>query len=78
MFNCIAFGTRLRHARKKAGYTMTHAAQCVYISQSVINGQVTPTIDRVCALAELYGCSVDWLLGRTKLFVCGVDLAREV
>ena len=66
-FNSNGFGTRLRHARKKAGYTMDHAGQCVFISQSVIsryeNGEVTPTLDRVFALANLYGCSLDWLCG---------------
>lgn len=66
-FNSTAFATRLRHARKKAGYTMKHAGQCAYISQSVISryesGESLPTVDRVFALANLYGCSLDWLCG---------------
>jgi len=66
-FDSKVFGTRLRHARKKAGYTMEHAGQCAFISQSVIsryeNGEVTPTVDRVFALANLYGVSLDWLCG---------------
>ena len=66
-FDNKRFGVRLRHMRKKAGMTMEHVAQCAYISQSVIcryeSGEVTPTIDRVFALANLYGCSMDWLCG---------------
>lgn len=67
MFDYKGFGERLRQARNKAGYSTTQAANKAYISQSVVSryesGEVTPTIDRVCALAEIYGCSVDWLCG---------------
>lgn len=67
MFNPVIFGERLRQARENAGLTMNQANAKVYISQSVISryesGAVTPTIDRVFALAGLYGCSIDWLCG---------------
>ena len=66
-FDSKVFGTRLRHAREKAGMTMKHVEQCAFISQSVISryeyGEVTPTVDRVFALANLYGVSLDWLCG---------------
>lgn len=66
-FNHKGFGARLRHARKRAGMTMKHVEQCASISQSVISryeyGEVTPTVDRVFALANLYGVSMDWLCG---------------
>ena len=62
------FGHRLNQARVKAGFSMNQVSAKLYISQSVISryesGKVTPTIDRVCAMANLYGCSIDWLCGR--------------
>ena len=67
MFFHHDFCTRLRRARKKAGYTMTRAAERLYIQQSSISryerGVVFPTIDRVAEMANLYGVSIDWLCG---------------
>ncbi len=67
MFISRDFGRRLKQARKKAGLTMTQAGEKVYISQSVVSryekGESIPTIDRVLALANLYGVSIDWLCG---------------
>lgn len=67
-FDPVAFGERLRQARERAGLTMKQVNARVYISQSVISryesGEVTPTIERVFSLANLYGCSIDWLCGR--------------
>ena len=84
MFDCNAFGERLRQARKNTGLTMTQAANKVYISQCTISryesGEITPTIDRVCALAELYGCSVDCLCGNDGVTVImnGKELGKAV
>lgn len=68
MFNPVFFGERLRQARERAGLTMKQVNARVYISQSVISryesGEVTPTIERVFSLANLYGCSIDWLCGK--------------
>lgn len=67
MFLGMEFCRRLRNARKKAGYTMEHAAQCVYLSRDVIanyeSGRTIPPIDRVAAMASLYAVSIDWLCG---------------
>lgn len=68
MFFHRDFCERLRRARKKAGYTMIRAAEKLYIQQASISryerGVVYPTIDRVVAMANLYGVSLDWLCGR--------------
>lgn len=67
MFDSVAFGERLRQARINNGLTMVQVQEKLYISQGVLSryehGQVYPTIERVFELAELYGCSIDWLCG---------------
>ena len=70
MFDPVSFGRRLRQSREKANLTAKQVEALIYISQSVISryesGNVEPTIGRVFTLANLYGCSVDWLLGREE------------
>lgn len=67
MFDSVAFGERLRQARKNAGFTMMQVKDKLYISQGLISryehGLVYPPIERVFELANLYGCSIDWLCG---------------
>lgn len=67
MFDPVDFGERLRQARKNNRLTMTQVQDRLYISQGVLsryeNGLVFPTIERVFELANLYGCSMDWLCG---------------
>lgn len=67
MFDPVGFGKRLRQSRKHAGMSGKQVEALVHISQSVISryesSEVEPTVSRVFALAKLYGCSVDWLLG---------------
>lgn len=61
------FPQRLKYARKKAKYTMTRAAKKLGILQPTISryetGKSIPAVDRVAAMAELYGVSMDWLCG---------------
>lgn len=62
------FAFRLRQAREKAGMTRNRAATEVgtcgeYIYKAEC-GEIVPNIKRVVDLADLYGVSVDWLLGR--------------
>lgn len=70
MFDPVSFGRRLRQSREKANLTAKQVEALIYISQSVISryesGNVEPTIGRVFTLANLYGCSVDWLLGKDE------------
>ena len=67
MFIGMDFCRRLRHARKKAGYTLTQAAEKSYLSSGAIGhyekGIRVPPIDRVATMANLYGVSIDWLCG---------------
>lgn len=67
MFDSVSFGDRLRQARINNGLTMVQVQDKLFISQGVISryehGLVFPTIERVFELANLYGCSMDWLCG---------------
>lgn len=62
------FGERLRNIRKNAGMTQIQVAQKCGISQSNINTwencRSLPLPDGLKALADCFGCSVDYLLGR--------------
>lgn len=67
MFDPVAFGIRLRQARINSGFTMMQVRGRLYISQGMISkyehSLVFPPIERVFELANLYGCSIDWLCG---------------
>lgn len=62
-----AFGARLQEARMKTGLSTNRVSDIIGISQSTIsryeNARVVPTVDRLYAMAKLYGCSMDWLCG---------------
>ncbi len=66
-FDPVAFGERLRQARINNELTMMQVQDRLFISQGVLSryehGLVFPTIERVFELANLYGCSMDWLCG---------------
>ncbi len=59
--------TRLRELRKVKQYTQEAAAKSIGIGRSAYcayeNGENVPPADKLRALAELYGVSVDYLLG---------------
>lgn len=61
------FKYRLKRARRKAKYTMSRAAKKIGVQQATISryesGKTIPAVDRVAAMAELYGVSIDWLCG---------------
>ena len=67
MFFVEIFKERLKYARRKARYTMSRAAKKIGIQQATISryesGKTIPAVDRVAAMAELYGVSMDWLCG---------------
>ena len=62
---------RLREARLRCRYTQKFVAERVHISQSMIagyeSGYRTPNAEALLALAYLYQCSTDYLLGKEKL-----------
>lgn len=67
MLDVKRFGERLAQARKNAGLTTLGVASVLYTDASVITryekAEHYPNICRVVELAELYGCSIDWLCG---------------
>lgn len=67
MLDMVKFGDRLRQARKKTGMDTNDAAYALSTSETLISryecGHVNPGLVRVCEMAELYGCSIDWLCG---------------
>ena len=62
---------RLREARLRCRYTQKFVAERVHVSQSMIagyeSGYRTPNAETLLALAYLYQCSTDYLLGKEKL-----------
>lgn len=62
------FCDRLRDARKEAGYTQDQvAAKLETVKEYVYkveNAQTCPSIAKVCAMADLYNVTIDWLCGR--------------
>ena len=65
--NQKAFGARLQEARMKTELSTNQVSAMIGVSQSTIsryeNAKIFPTVDRLYDLANLYGCSMDWLCG---------------
>ncbi len=65
----MSLGERLRQARESKGWTQVYVAKLLGItSQALSNyerGERDPDTPLLNRLAELYGVSADWLLGRT-------------
>ena len=63
------FGKRFRECRKAAGLKQTAAAKLMGITQGAISfyerNERQPTADIVIKMAEVYDCSIDYLLGVT-------------
>lgn len=61
---------RLRQARDEAGYKQVDAAKKLGISNGTLSGYERsyrdPDTDILNEMAELYGVSVDWLLGKSN------------
>lgn len=64
----VNFAERLKDIRKASGMTQMQVAAKSGLSQSNINtwerGRSMPLPDGLIALADCFGCSVDYLLGR--------------
>ncbi|MFD1066960.1 helix-turn-helix domain-containing protein [Oceanobacillus locisalsi] len=60
---------RLREAREKAGLKQIEASKLLGISNGTLSGYEReyrdPDTDSLHKMAELYGVSVDWLLGKS-------------
>ena len=68
--NMERMASAMRGYRVMARYTQDEAAQAVNISRVTLssyeNGAVAPQVDIAWALAELYGVSLDELVGYRK------------
>lgn len=64
------FCHRIRQARLDAGIHLNRAAAGIGTTPSLIGayerGAVVPSIARVYEMAQMYGCSIDWLVGGAK------------
>lgn len=65
----MALGEKLTQARKAAGLTQADVAAKLNVSRQAVSrwesGDTTPSVDKLKALAKLYGVSLDWLFGDT-------------
>lgn len=67
----MSFSERLVTLRKANGYTQSDIAEKLDVSFQAVSlwerGETNPEIDKLIAMAELYGVSIDWLLtGKMK------------
>ena len=57
--------------RKERGYTQEQLSDFLNLTRSAISnyelGLNEPSLDTMVAIADLYGVSLDWLMGRTNL-----------
>ncbi len=62
-----AFCEKLTEARKQSGYNQREIAKILKISQPCYagweTGRTQPDLESLAKLADLYGVSLDWLLG---------------
>ena len=63
--------TKLKDLRIKLGYSQTEVAKKIGISPPIIStyesGTKSPSLESLVALAQLYKCSTDYLLGLTDI-----------
>lgn len=56
--------------RVRKGLTQSEFAECIGVSKESISrwerGVTMPSIDRLASIADYFGCSTDYLLGRTE------------
>ncbi len=72
--------SRLKELREQRAWTKTETAKRLNVGTSTYSnweyGLREPDIDRLCQLADLYGVTVDYLLGRSDQLP-SVDLAQS-
>lgn len=61
--------TRIRELREAKGWTQTELGKQVGVNQSAIDkyesGHIVPPVNRLYRLADAFGVSLDYLVGRT-------------
>ena len=70
-------GKRLRDARNRLGKTQEEVADALGVASNSVwhweAGRTMPATDRLVAVAQLYGTSVDWILGVTRGDLAALD-----
>lgn len=63
------YGRRIRELRKRKGWTMKQLGQRLELAESTISGYENeirkPDLELLIRLSELFGASVDYLIGRS-------------
>ena len=63
-------GERLKNQREQRNLSQKEAAAAIHVSAGVMsnyeNSERTPSVEALLALARLYSCSTDYLLGFSK------------
>lgn len=72
-------GQRLQQQRILMNISQKQAALAIDVSASIISnyesGERTPSVEKLMALAGLYRCSVDYLLGIEKTNSVNIDVS---
>jgi len=67
-FDYVAYGQRLRSARKRAGITQTELERRIGWTHGIAchheHGRLGPSVSTLIALCDALNVSADWLLGR--------------
>lgn len=68
VYNSQPLNVRIRELRKKAGYSQQQIAMKLHVTQGAVsqweNGITVPASDQLSALADVFGITVDEILGR--------------
>lgn len=66
------FSVRLRRLRERKGLSRRALSELCGLSKNMIavyeRGEADPSTETICRMADLFGVSADYLLGRTKNF----------
>ena len=75
------FAVKFRSIRNEKGFTQSEMAEFLDCSQQTINvwesGQHTPKITMLVKIADSFGVSVDWLLGRKEPIRLITEIQQE-
>ncbi len=74
-------GARIRDARTRSGMTQKSLSSILSVSQHAVwcweFGRMKPTPEHLTALAQVFGVSTDWLLGRNEAMALGCPPPSE-
>lgn len=70
MFSKEFFGNRIKELRKASNATQADLSSILGVTKTQIsdieNGKTTTSIERLCALADYFNVSLDYLVGRSE------------